>query len=124
MEVASGMLFLVLLLAVAGLLVSAFLVHMAATFSGVPNATFGKAVKAVIANAVVSLVVSMLFSIIPLAGTLLGMIISLAATLWVFMKIYAVGWGQALLLWVMQWVVLFLVFFGVATLMGMSILAL
>lgn len=124
MEVAGGMLILGILVLLAGLLVSALFVHLAAKLSGVEGATFGKAVRAVIANAIVSVLVSLVFSIVPLAGTLLGMLISLAVTLWVLRKIYQIGWGKALLLWVMQWIVLFILILVLGSVMGMSILAL
>jgi len=106
MEIAGVMLFVALLVLLAGLMAAALLVHVAARLSAVPDATFFKAVKAVVANTVVSIVLSLVFSIVPLAGTLLGMVLSLVATLWVFKAIYAVDWPKAFLLWLMQWVVL------------------
>lgn len=124
MELAGGMLFAVLLVALVGVLVSAVLVHVTAKLCGVEGATFGKAVKAVLANMAVSFLLSLVFSIVPLAGTFLGMILSLVATLWVLKKIYDVSWGKALLLWLLQWVVLVVLGIAAAMLLGMSAAAL
>lgn len=121
---AGFMLFGMLAMLVVGVLLCALVVHLAAKFSGVPDARFGKAVKAVLINALASFLLSLVFSVIPLAGTVLGLLVSLWVTLLVLRRVYEVGWGQSLLLWVMQWVVLGLLLVGMAFFMGVSVFAL
>lgn len=123
MEIAGAMLFVVILIALAGLFAAALLVHVAAKFSAVPDATFGKAVKAVLANMLMSVALSLVFSIVPVAGTIVGMLISLVATLWVFKKIYDVDWPKAFVLWLMQWVVSVILILIMGFMFGMTIFA-
>ncbi len=122
MNLAGGVLFTALLVVLAGIFIGSLLLHLAAKFSGVPRATFGKAVTAFLANAILSAALSVVLSMLPIAGTFIALLLSLIATLWVLKSIYHIGWGHALLLWFMQWVVLVLLAFVFMALAGISIL--
>lgn len=94
-------------LSLLGLLVAAFLVvildslflHIGARMAGVRNASFGKAVKASIACALSTLLLAVLFSLIPVAGTGIGFLIGLLLTILVLQAAYSTSFGKAFLLW-------------------------
>ncbi|MEA3267486.1 MAG: hypothetical protein U9P42_11185 [Candidatus Fermentibacteria bacterium] len=95
-------------LSIGGLLFVAFLVvvfdsfflHAGAKLAGIRSATFGKAVKASIACALATLLLAIIFSWIPVAGTGLGFLIGLALTILVLQASYNTSFGKAFLLWV------------------------
>lgn len=95
-------------LSIGGLLFVAFLVvildslflHAGAKMAGVRKATFGKAVKASIACALATLLLAIIFSWIPVAGTAVGFLIGLALTILVLQASYNTSFGKAFLLWV------------------------
>lgn len=95
-------------LSIGGLLVVAFLVvvldsfflHVGARMAGIRRATFGKAVKASIACALATLLLAIIFSWIPVAGTAVGFLIGLALTILVLQASYNTSFGKAFLLWI------------------------
>ncbi len=97
-----------LALSIGGLLFVAFLVvildslflHAGAKMAGVRNATFGKAVKASIACALATLLLAIVFSWIPVAGTGVGFLIGLGLTILVLQASYSTSFGKAFLLWI------------------------
>ena len=115
-----------LMVIVAGILlyvlIGAVVIHFAAKLAGVKNVSFGKAVKACIATIILSIIIGLVFSILPLIGTILGFLISLFLTLLIFKSIYETGWGRALLIWIMQWVVLIVFGLIIASIAGLSLL--
>ena len=96
-----------LVLSVGGLLFVAFLVvildslflHIGAKLAGVNSASFGKAVKASVACALSTLLLAIVFSWIPVAGTAVGFLIGLVLTILVLQASYATSFGKAFLLW-------------------------
>ena len=97
-----------LALSIGGLLFVAFLVvildslflHAGAKMAGVRKATFGKAVKASIACALATLLLAIVFSWIPVAGTGVGFLIGLGLTILVLQASYSTSFGKAFLLWI------------------------
>ncbi len=97
-----------LALGMGGLLFVAFLVvildslflHAGAKMAGVRKATFGKAVKASIACALATLLLAIIFSWIPVAGTAVGFLIGLGLTILVLQASYSTSFGKAFLLWI------------------------
>lgn len=121
MELAGGALLILFIGLLVNLLVSSVVVHLAANFAGVSGATFKKAFKACIIAALAEFGLAVAFSIVPLAGTAIGVLIGLAVTLLVFKRVYDTGWGRALVLWFMQWVVVALLFLALAVILGVSL---
>ena len=115
-----------LIVIVAGILlyvlIGAVVIHFAAKLAGVKKTPFSKAVKACIATIILSIIISLVFSILPVIGTIIGFLISLLLTLLIFKSIYETGWGRALLIWLMQWVVLIIFGLIVASIAGLSLL--
>lgn len=97
-----------LALNIGGLLFVAFLVvildslflHAGAKMAGVRKATFGKAVKASIACALATLLLAIIFSWIPVAGTAVGFLTGLGLTILVLQASYSTSFGKAFLLWI------------------------
>jgi len=91
-----------------GMIVTAFLVvvldslflHIGARLAGVRRATFYTAVKASIACALSTLLLAMIFSVIPVAGTGVGFLIGLLLTILVLQASYSTSFGKAFLLWI------------------------
>ena len=91
-----------------GLLVTAVLVvildslflHIGARTAGVRGATFGRAVKASIACALSTMLLALVFSVIPVAGTAVGFLIGLFLTVLVLQASYRTSFGRAFLLWI------------------------
>lgn len=90
-----------------GMIVTAFLVvildslflHIGARMAGVRRATFGTAVKAAIACALSTLLLALVFSVVPVAGTGIGFLIGLLLTILVLQASYSTSFGKAFLLW-------------------------
>ncbi|HJO95927.1 MAG TPA: hypothetical protein QF753_21220 [Victivallales bacterium] len=103
------------------LLFGSLIIHLAAKFSFVKNATFGKAFKACLVTAVVSFIINIVLMFIPPLGPVLGFFISLLVTLYILKSIYDTGWIQALVIWFMEWVVIVLIVIIIAAIMGVAI---
>ncbi|MFW5837049.1 MAG: hypothetical protein ACOCVM_03515 [Desulfovibrionaceae bacterium] len=123
MQAAGSMTLFVVLFFVLSVLAGAVVVHVAARLAKVPDSRFVKAVKAVILNALASLLVSVvLTSLVPVAGTALGFIISLLVTLWILRAIYKTTWGKAALMWIFQWVIMVVIGLLLGASMGVAFL--
>jgi hypothetical protein len=91
---------------IVSLLIGALVVHFAAKLSGVKDATFGKALTICLASIVVEILIALVFSVLPVLGTIAGFLVGLFLTLLIIKSVYNTGWGRALVVWIMQWVVL------------------
>jgi len=89
-----------LFVAVLVVILDSFFLHIGAKMAGVRRATFGKAVKASIACALATLLLAVIFSWIPVAGTGVGFLIGLALTILVLQASYNTSFGKAFLLWI------------------------
>ncbi len=81
-------------------ILDSFFLHIGAKLAGVNRASFGKAVKASIACALSTLLLAILFSWIPIAGTAAGFLIGLGLTILVLQASYSTSFGKAFLLWI------------------------
>ena len=88
-----------------------------------PDATFGKAIFAFLANMILSAVLNGVLALLPVAGTIIAVLLSLILTLFVLKSIYKIGWGHSLLLWVIQWVVYVLMMIVFAMALGAGAVA-
>ncbi len=120
---ATGALFVALMIAVVGVLVGSLLLHVSAKVASVPDATFGKAIFAFLANMILSAVLNGVLALLPVAGTIIAVLLSLILTLFVLKSIYKIGWGHSLLLWVIQWVVYVLMMIVFAMALGAGAVA-
>jgi hypothetical protein len=100
------------------LLIGALVVYFAAKLSGVKDATFGKAITICLASIVVEILIALVFSVLPVLGTIAGFLIGLFLTLLIIKSVYNTGWGRALVVWIMQWVVLVIAGLIIAVLAG------
>ncbi len=89
-----------LTVAVMVVILDSFFLHIGAKLAGVRRATFGKAVKASIACALATLLLAVVFSFIPVAGTAVGFLIGLSLTILVLQASYSTSLGKAFLLWI------------------------
>ncbi len=91
-----GLLFAALLVVV----LDSFFLHVGAKLAGVRKASFGTAVKASVACALATLLLAIVFSWIPVAGTAVGFLIGLGLTILVLQASYKTSFGKAFLLWI------------------------
>lgn len=107
------------------LVVRALLLHVAAKLVSVPKAGFLKAVLVTLLGDLVASLISALFSLIPLVGVVLAPLFYILGLLWFTKAIYATGWGKALLIQLLSWVISVLVVAGLvlilAVVMGISL---
>lgn len=81
-------------------IIAAFLMWLGAKLAKIENATFGKAILAALVAAAITWVLSLLFSFIPVVGTMLGLIIGLILTIFAIKAIFSTTFGKAALVWV------------------------
>jgi len=90
------------------------LLHGATSILNFKKRSFGKAAGVLIAGSAVAFVLAF----IPYVGRLLGLI-----GFWFFIKsFYDVGWGKAILAWIMSIVVAFIIALVILILFGISII--
>jgi len=95
---ALGLLGMVITAILVVILDSLFL-HIGAKMAGVRRATFGTAVKASIACALSTLLLTLIFSWVPVAGTGIGFLAGLLLTILVLQASYSTSFPKAFLLW-------------------------
>lgn len=81
-------------------IIAAFFMWLGAKLARVENATFVKSILAALAAAAITWIVSLIFSLVPVAGTIVGFVIGLILTIFAIKAIYATTFGKAVLVWV------------------------
>jgi hypothetical protein len=79
---------------------SAFFMYVAAKVSGVENATFGKAFLAALACSFITWFSAVIFSIVPVVGTILGIVIGVVLSIFVIKGVFGASFGRAFLVWI------------------------
>jgi hypothetical protein len=94
--------------------IGVILLHVATSILDFKKRSFGKAAGVLITGSIVSFILAF----IPYIGRILGLI-----GFWFFIKsFYDVGWGKAILTWIMSIVVAFIIALVVLVLFNISIL--
>jgi hypothetical protein len=96
-------LFIISCIAVAASL-SAFFIWLGTKFSGIQNATFGKAFVAALSSSAAVWVLTGFARAYFGFGYIAGWFLGLAITLVILRSVYAVDWGKAFLIWIFTWI--------------------
>ncbi len=117
MAILSGLIGVLLLTALFAMVLGGIFMLIGAKLAGVKQATLGNAIFAALACSLLSFLLSGTLSIIPLFGTMSGVVISLILHVLIIKEIFNTSTGKALLTWIFN-------FFAqvVAVIMAMIIL--
>lgn len=101
METAIGSLFGALTgIAILAALIAAFFMWIGAKMAGIKEATFGKSLIAAIGAEFIIWIFSLILSVIPVIGTVIGFIVGLTFAIFVIKGTYNTSFGKALVAWV------------------------
>ncbi|NJE08294.1 hypothetical protein E3E31_07125 [Thermococcus sp. M39] len=98
-----------------GLAVAAVFLYIGAKFASIEDASFGKAIIAVVAGGILSLILSM----IPVLGWILGSI----AYIWIIKTVFNTDWVKAVIAWLISIIAGVVVMVILMAIVGISLLA-
>jgi len=96
----AGLLGVLLGVVVLAALLAGLFMWIGAKLARVPGATFGKAILAGIASAFASWLMTAVFSVVPVIGTLVGFLAGLLLSAFVIQAVFDTSLEKALLVWV------------------------
>lgn len=96
---------------VLSIVIAGFFMWIGAKLAGVAKSSFGRAIGAAIVVSLVTWVISGLFSILPVIGTLLGFVIALIISIFLIKAVFDTSLGKAFLTWIFNIVAQFLAIF-------------
>lgn len=100
MEIIGAMLGTIIGMMIIATIIAAFFMWVGAKMAGVRNATFFKSIIAALGSAFITWFISLVFSVVPVFGTILGFIIGLFFAILVIKASYSTTIGKALLVWI------------------------
>ncbi len=100
MEIIGAMLGMITGMMIIATIIAAFFMWVGAKMAGVRNATFFKSIVAALGSAFITWFISLVFSVVPVFGTVLGFIIGLFFAILVIKASYSTSFGKALLVWI------------------------
>ena len=95
-----GMMGSILVLFVISLVLGAIFMLIGARMAGVANVSFGKCLLAAIASSFITYLASLVLSIFPIIGTILGFIAGALLSMAVIKGIFDTSFGKAFLTWI------------------------
>ncbi|MDP2304180.1 MAG: hypothetical protein Q8N03_17360 [Ignavibacteria bacterium] len=87
-------------IAILDIIFSSLTMMVGAKVAGIQNISFGKSLIAAIGASFITWIISLLFSIIPVVGTVLGFIVGLIFSLFVIKGAFSTTFSKALLVWI------------------------
>lgn len=124
MDVLSAIIVAIIGVALLAAVIATFFMWAGAKMAGVSDATFGRAFLAAIGAAFVSWFVSAIFSVVPVFGTLVGLILGLIFSIFVIQSAFKTSFGRAILVWVFHIVAeVVAIAIGLATFAGVLVSA-
>ena len=93
------------------IIIAGFFMWIGAKLAGVAKSSFGLAIGAAIVVSLVTWVISGLFSILPVIGTLLGFVIALIVSIFLIKAVFDTSLGKAFLTWIFNIMAQFLAIF-------------
>jgi len=87
-------------IAIIAAVIAGFFMLIGAKIACVENATLGKSIIAAIASSFITWIVALVFSIVPLIGTIVGFIVGLFLALLAIKGVYNTSFAKALLVWI------------------------
>ena len=100
MEIIGALLGTIIGMIVIATIIAAFFMWVGAKVAGVRNATFFKSTVAALGSTFITWFISLVFSVVPVFGTILGFIIGLFFAILVIKASYSTSFGKALLVWI------------------------
>jgi hypothetical protein len=116
-----GMMGSILVLFVISLVLGAIFMLIGARMAGVANVSFGKCVLAAIAASFITYLASLVLSIFPIIGTVLGFIAGALLSMAVIKGIFNTSFGKAFLTWIFNFIAQVVAMFLIFVLGGMTL---
>ena len=96
---------LFLVIIVVGLVIGGILMHIGAKLAKIENATFGQSIVSALLVTIVTSIIAAPFSIVPVVGTLSGIIIAMLLSALILKGIYNTSYGKAFLALILYMIV-------------------
>jgi hypothetical protein len=114
---------IILIAALIGVILGGFFMLTGAKIAGVKNATFGNAILTSFACIILGVIISLVFSVIPIIGTVIGFFASLLIQIFIIKSMFDTDAGKALLTWVFNVVAQVIAIIIAVVILGSSLAA-
>ncbi len=112
----------VIIVAIIAAVVGGFFMWVGAHLAGVRRATFGKSIAAAVLAALVTWVITGIFSFLPVHGNIIGFLIGVIFSVYVIRGVYSVRVGKALLVWIFYIIAQFVAILVVGLVSGRTVI--
>jgi len=86
-----------------GIVVGSFFIWIAAKIVKIEDGTFCRSMGVCAVTMIASILINLVFSLIPVAGSIIGTIVSLIASIWIIKAMFRTTVGRAFLVMLFNW---------------------